>query len=274
MQVAEYSPESSLTLVMTPELLLKHHDEATLWPAGCGLALGEAYERALGVRQLRLRRGEQPRGYKVGFTNRTIWERYGVYAPIWGTVWNTTLAFCEGEGEVALAGTCQPRIEPECVFGLKATPPAKPAPDQLLACIAWMAPGFEIVQSHMKDWKFVAADTVADSGLHARLLVGPQIPVGPGDAAALDARLAAARIRLTRDGQPVDEGAGANVLDGPLHALAHFVAALRDCPGAPDLQPGDVVTTGTWTDAWPVQRGEHWRAEFGTPLAPLSVRFT
>ena len=254
---------------MTPELLLRHIDEATLWPVGCGLALGEAYERALSVRQLRIRRGEQPRGYKVGFTNRTIWERYGVYAPIWGTVWNTTLVFCEGEGELSLTGTCQPRIEPECVFGLKATPPARASLDQLLACVEWMAPGFEIVQSHLLNWKFVAADTVTDSGLHARLLVGKRMPVSGTDAAGFDAQLAAARVTLSRDGTRVDEGVGANVLDGPLHALAHFLAALRDCPGATDLQPGDVVTTGTWTDAWPVQRGEQWRAEFGPPLARM-----
>lgn len=263
---------------MTPELLLRHIDEATLWPEGCGLPVGEAYERALSVRQLRIRRGEQPRGYKVGFTNRTIWPRYGVYAPVWGTVWNTTLVFAEGEGEgrLPLAGTSQPRIEPECVFGLKATPPARPSLDALLACVDWIAPGFEIVQSHMKDWKFTAADTIADSGLHAWLLVGQRIPVAtlPRDAAGFDAQLAAAAITLFRGDERVDAGTGANVLDGPLHALSHFVSALRDCPGAPDLQPGDVVTTGTWTDAWPVQRGERWKADFGAPLAPLTVRFT
>jgi len=260
---------------MKPEILLRHLDDATLWPLGCGVDVAEAYQRALAVRQLRTRRGEQPRGYKVGFTNRTIWERYGVYAPIWGTVWNTTLSFCEGEGEIALAGTCQPRIEPECVFGLKATPPAHATLDQLLACVEWIAPGFEIVQSHMKDWKFTAADTVADSGLHGRLLVGRRIAVDafPREALAFDAQLAAARITLRRGGERIDEGTGANVLDGPLHALAHFLAALRACPGAPDLQPGDVVTTGTWTDAWPVHRGEQWRAEFDPPLAPLAVRF-
>ena len=261
---------------MTPELLLRHADDATPWPTGCGLSVGEAYERALSVRQLRIARGEQPRGFKVGFTNRTIWPRYGVYAPIWGTVWNTTLAFCEGEGEVPLAGTCEPRLEPECVFGLKATPPARASLDDLLACVDWIAPGFEIVQSHMPGWKFTAADTVADGGLHARLLVGPRVSATqfPRDATAFDAQLAQAAITLSRGGAVVDQGRGANVLDGPLHALAHFVAALRDCPGAPDLQPGDVVTTGTWTDAWPVHRGEQWRADFTAPLAPLSVRFT
>ena len=261
---------------MTPEVLLQHLDTATPWPAGCGLPAGEAYERALSVRQLRIARGEQPRGYKVGFTNRTIWPRYGVFAPIWGTVWNTTLSFCDGEGELSLAGTCQPRIEPECVFGLKATPPARASLDELLACVEWIAPGFEIVQSHMPDWRFTAADTIADSGLHARLLVGRKIPAEslPRDATGFDTELAAAPIALLKGGEHVDQGTGANVLDGPLHALSHFVSALRDCPGATDLQPGDVVTTGTWTDAWPVHRGEEWRAVFGAPLTSLTVRFT
>lgn len=261
---------------MTPEMLLRHWDEGTPWPAGCGLAIGQAYERALSVRQLRIRRGEQPRGFKVGFTNRNIWPHYGVYAPVWGTVWNTTLSFCEDEGVLSLAGTCQPRIEPECVFGFKAAPPARPSLADLLACIEWIAPGFEIVQSHLPDWKFTAADTAADGALHARLLVGRKVDAGglPRDPEAFDAQLASARIVLSRSGARVDEGQGANVLEGPLHVLAHFVGALRDCPGAPDLQPGDVVTTGTWTEAWPVRRGEQWRADFDPPLPALAVRFT
>lgn len=260
---------------MTPDQLLHHHDAATPWPAGCGLDLTQAYERAAAVRQLRIARGEQPRGYKVGFTNRGIWPRYGVYAPIWGTVWNTTLSFCEDEGELSLAGTCEPRLEPECVFGLRAAPPPGAGLAALRDCIEWIAPGFEVVQSHMPGWKFAAADTVADGGLHARLLVGRKIAADslPPDAMAFDQLLAGARVRLSRDGEQVDSGAGANVLDGPLHALLHFVQALRANPGATDLRPGDVVTTGTWTDAWPVRPGERWHAAFDAPLPALAVRF-
>ena len=61
--------------------------------------------------------------------------------------------------------------------------------------------------------------------------------------------------------------------DGPLHALAHFVKELRACPGAADLKAGDIVTTGTWTDAWPVASGQVWTARFSNPLEPLKVRF-
>jgi 2-keto-4-pentenoate hydratase len=261
---------------MTPEQLLDHYDAGAPWAAGCGLDVPQAYDRALSVRQLRLNRGEQARGYKVGFTNRTIWPRYGVYAPIWGTVWDSTLSFCDDSGDVSLDRTCQPRLEPECVFGLRATPPARASLDQLLASIDWIAPGFEVVQSHMPDWKFSAADTIADSGLHARLLVGRKISTSelPRAAAAFDAALAAAGVTLRKGEEQVDQGTGANVLDGPLHALAHFLAALRDCPGATDLLSGDVVTTGTWTDAWPVRPGETWRADFEGALSPLTVRFT
>jgi 2-keto-4-pentenoate hydratase len=259
---------------MTPEQLLRHYDHASYWSQGCGLDVEAAYQQALAVRALRRARGEQPRGFKIGFTNRGIWPRYQVFAPIWGTVYDTTLSLCDGMGDVSLAGTCQPRIEPECVFGLSSTPPADPTPDQLLACIEWVAPGFEIVQSHQPGWKFTAADTVCDGALHARLLVGRRDPVDASTgAAAFELNLAAARVSLAQDGRKVDEGAGANVLDGPLHALAHFLQALRACPGAPDLMPGDVVTTGTWTDAWPVTPGETWTATFDAPLSTLSVKF-
>ncbi|CAN7620338.1 hydratase [Acidovorax sp. LjRoot66] len=265
---------------MTPETLLAHYDSGALWPAsGAASANGDvpgAYQTALAVRALRQARGEVPRGYKIGFTNRNIWAHYNVFGPIWGTVWSTTLAFCGGDGSVSLDHCAQPRIEPEAVLGLRATPAPDASLDDLFDAIDWVAPGFEIVQSHQPDWKFNAAQTVADSALHARLLVGPQRPVREfaSSAAELDQHLAAARVTLLRDGELVEQGKGANVLEGPLSALHYFLKELRACPGAPDLMPGDVVTTGTWTNAWPVQAGQRWSADFDAPLSRLSVTFT
>jgi 2-oxo-3-hexenedioate decarboxylase len=262
---------------MTPEDLLRHIDSGALW--ACvpsreeGLDVAQAYQRALAVRALRIARGEKPLGYKIGFTNRTIWERYGVYAPIWGSVWDSTLTYCEGRGRIALAGTCQPRLEPEAVFGLRKTPAVDATLEQLFEAIEWIAPGFEVVQSHLQDWKFAAADTVLDSGLHARLLVGARRPVQDiaRSGASLDAALAHTEVELRRDGVLLESGRGANVLDGPLHALLHFLRELRQCPNAPDLRPGDVVTTGTWTDAWPIVPGDQLTAQFSEILSSLAV---
>jgi len=267
-------------MTITPDLLLQHGDTGTLWPAADRddanwPDLEVAYRDALAVRALREKRGEKPAGYKIGFTNRTIWERYGVFAPIWGTVWDTTLTRCEGEGSLSLSHLSQPRLEPEVVFGIRATPPRSPTLEALFGCIEWLAPGFEVVQSHCEGWKFSAPETVADSGLHGRLLVGKTTPVRnlADSGEALDKLLAACKVRLLHGNQQVDQGQGANVLDGPLHALLYFVEELAQYPDAPQLQAGDVVTTGTWTDAWPVAPGQTWRAEFDAPMASLMVRF-
>lgn len=267
---------------LTPAALLMHHDTGQLWPGPQAALMGEgltdAYRLALQVRALRLARGEQPRGFKIGFTNRGIWQRYNVFAPIWGTVYDSGLhhADADGHAQVPLARTCQPRIEPEAVFGLRHGVPSGCSLDELFEAIEWVAPGFEVVQSHLPGWSFEAADTVADGALHARLLVGRPMPMRDWaqDATALQAGLAACRVRLLRDGQPVDEGSGRAVLDDPLSALHHFVQALAEQPGAPALQAGDVVTTGTWTDAWPVEAGQTWQAAFDAPLGRLAVSFT
>ena len=240
-----------------------------------GFDVAAAYQSALAVRGLRISRGELPRGYKIGFTNRNIWPRYQVFAPIWGTVWDSTLQFCDGQGTVALSGACQPRLEPEAVFGLHTMPPPNATLAQLFDCLDWVAPGFEIVQSHLPDWKFTAADTVADGGLHALLLVGRKVPVRElaASAESLEQQLTAATVVLFKDGNSVEQGQGINVLEGPLHALHYFMQELGNCPNAPGLQAGDVVTTGTWTDAWPVAAGQSWTAQFSVPLSRLEVTF-
>ncbi|MBS3995840.1 MAG: fumarylacetoacetate hydrolase family protein [Hydrogenophaga sp.] len=264
---------------MTPQQLLQHHDNGLLWSPADRVALPEdlpsAYRQALAVRQLRLQRGERPCGYKIGFTNRTIWPLYNVFAPIWGTVWEGGLSFCEGEGEMDLAATCQPRIEPEIVFGLRASPARDASPEDLFDALDWLAPGVEVVQSHCPDWRFAASETVTDGGLHARLLVGPRIAVREiaSSAAELNTLLASAQVTLLKNGTAVAQGQGVHVLGSPLLALHHFLRELRQCPDATDLQPGDVVTTGTWTDAFPIAPGERWSAQFSSPLHSLSMTF-
>lgn len=263
---------------MTPQDLLQHSDTGELWPEDCGAMFADvpsAYRSALAVRALRIVRGEMPRGYKIGFTNRTIWPRYNVYAPIWGSMWDTTVSSCDGTGTLSLTRLCQPRIEPEAVFGFRASPRTGASLDDLFDALDWVAPGFEVVQSHLPDWKFAAPQTVADGGLHARLLVGRRVPITElaRNADQLRRTLACARVRLYQNGILAEVGAGANVLDSPLQALQHFLNELRACPGASDVVAGDMVTTGTWTDAWPVRPGETWTARFDSVLPPLEVAF-
>ncbi len=218
-----------------------------------GLSLAAAYRVGALVRDARLARGARVVGRKIGFTNRGIWDEYGVYAPIWGYVYDTTL---HEFGEPARAGDyLEPRIEPEIVFALGGPVGPGMSLSEIAGAIAWVAHGFEIVQSLYPGGRFAAPDTVAALGLHGGLWVGPRRPLGPADAAALETF----EINLLRDGVVVDHGRGANVLDGPLRALAHLARVLEE--DGPPLAPGEIVTTGTLTRAFPVQPGEVWTTE-------------
>jgi 2-oxo-3-hexenedioate decarboxylase len=220
-----------------------------------------------------LSQGWKPLGRKIGFTNRTIWPRYGVYEPIWGTVYDRTLSHVrdDGHAELALAGLLNPRIEPEICFGLRSAPRGAGV-EALLEAIDWAAHSIEIVQSPFPGWKFKLADCTAVNGLHGRLLVGRRVPLR--ELPQLAAALPKLRVELLRNGEPVDRGIGANVLDSPLAALGYLVEVLRRQPEAPPLAPGELISTGTITDAHPVRPGETWSTRLeGLPLPGMTVHF-
>ena len=236
-----------------------------------GLSINQAYAAAQDTQRRRAARGERLAGWKIGFTNRSLWDRYDVHAPIWGPVWDTTTTLLDStQARLSLSGLSQPRLEPEVVFGFAQAPTAGMSRGELQACLAWVAHGFEIVHTHYADWRFKAADTVADFALHGRLVVGPRQPVQHWPTLADD--LAALRLSLSCDGARKDEGLGRVVLDGPVHALQLWLqAAATETPDWP-VAAGDVVTTGTLTDAWPLQAGQHWQTSLSdTRLPGLSL---
>ena len=239
-----------------------------------GFRLADAYRVAADVRARRVARGERPVGRKIGFTNRTIWAEYDVWAPIWGTVYDSTVQrLARPQEHFALDRMIDPRIEPEIVFGLAHAPEAGMDEAALLGCIDWVAHGYEIVQSIYPDWKFTAADTVAAFGLHGALLIGQPRSVSD-DRAGWRAALSSFEISLTCDGAEADHGQAANVLGGPLLALRHLVDLLAQDSAQPPLAAGEIVTTGTLTRALPIKPGQRWQTRLqGLPLPGLDVRF-
>jgi len=251
---------------------------ATLTGRVPGFDLDAAYAVAREVLRRREQRGWRRIGRKVGFTNRTIWDQYGVHRPIFGYMYDETVHWSDAGGpglyELSLDGLVQPLIEPEIVFRLRASPPATDDPVALLAAVEWVGHGFEVVQCHFPDWKFQAADTVADGGLHGRYVVGPRLPVEESGRGELAERLAGFGAVLLKDGAPVAEGGGGLVLGSPIAVLAHLVEVLAGLPDHPPLEGGELVTTGTLTAAVPVAPGETWETRLeGLPFRGFGVRF-
>jgi 2-oxo-3-hexenedioate decarboxylase len=227
------------------------------------------------IERRRRAQGWQPVGRKIGFTNRTIWPRYGVYRPMWAHVWQHTVQHADaGRATLSLANFVQPRIEPEVVFGLSSSVPLTDDAREVLRHVAWLAPGFEIVQSHFPGWRFAAPDCTAAFGLHGALVVGSRVPVTEANRESLASMLPRFEVTLRRGGVIVDRGVGANVLDSPALALAHLARVLAQQPAFPPLAAGEIVTTGTITDAWPVAAGETWSSDYGAlGLEPLQWQF-
>jgi 2-keto-4-pentenoate hydratase len=232
-----------------------------------GLSPEAGYGAARALHAHRLALGWKPVGRKIGFTNRTLWSRYGVHEPMWGMVYDRTLIHAEdARATVSLERLAQPRIEPEICFKLKAAPRSSAAAD-LVASLEWMAHSVEIVQCHHPAWKVTIADCTTDNGLHGRLVVGAPLALH-----ALEA-LPDAQAKLFKGDQLVDQGVGANVLGGPLTALAFLVDLLKRQPEAPPLRAGEIISTGTLTDAHPVAPGETWRTEV-SGFRGLSLAFS
>ena len=236
------------------------------------LDTARAYAVVARVRAMREARGERPAGRKIGFTNMTIWPRYGVTAPMWNYVFDRTVRdLGAGSGGLDLAGLPEPRIEPEVVLHLGRAPSPGMSEAELFGCVDWVAAGFEVVQSVYPGWKLTLPEATAAFGLHGALLIGPRHPVA-ADCAGWEHALGSFSVRLSRDGGPAIEGHATDVLGGPLKALDFLVEEIaRHSPEAV-LEAGEVVTTGTLTDAQPLGPAEAWSAAFdGIPFEPLRL---
>ena len=252
---------------LATRLIAAHDGAQTLAPITAEAAdfdIAAAYDVLAEIERRRRAQGWMPVGRKIGFTNRTIWSRYGVYDPMWAHVWTHTVQHArDGRATQSLAGFVRPRIEPEVLFCLRGPIAGDADAHAVLRSVAWIAPGFEIVQSHFPDWKFKAPDCTAAFGLHAALVVGTPVPVTDANRAALASRLPTFELTLRNGEVVIDRGVGANVLDSPALALTHLARVLAGQPQFEPLEAGEIVTTGTITDAWPVTPGQTWTSDYG-----------
>lgn len=235
----------------------------------------DAYAVAEMVHRMRLKEGMVPIGRKIGFTNPKMWSIYGVCEPIWGYIYDTTVIRLTGASTVRcrIGHFAEPKIEPEIVVHFGSAPSVDANTAEVLASIDWVAHGVEIVQSHFPGWKFQAADTIADWGLHATLIVGKPMNVTQlGENVLHD--LENFTVRLSCDGTMLEQGRGSNALGSPIKAVGHLIKVLSNQPYATPIQPGELVTTGTLTAALPIHPGQTWNTSLnGIELSDIFISF-
>lgn len=141
-------------------------------------------------------------------------------------------------GETRLRG-----LELEIAFRIDGPLPAKDAPDFLdrLAASVTPMPAFEVVDSRLADPQAAGALwRLADFQMNAGLILGEPLAKGgwkPED-------FARPTVRLSLDGKDVANGPATLNTRTPFIMLADLVRDCRHCGG---VQPGHVVTTGSFT---------------------------
>jgi 2-keto-4-pentenoate hydratase len=242
-----------------------------------GFDLDAAYAVEGTLKQFLEAEGHKSVGRKVGYANKAMWRMLKVETLVWAHMYEHTVYFSDANSAtLRIAHPRSLKIEPEIVFGLKQPVEG----DRLDATAAlsstdWLAIGFEIIDCPFPDWKFQPADFVASFGLHAALAVGERVQVRPEMIPKIVEELPNVKVRVSRNGEFVDEGSGRNSLKSPALCLAELGAAIRLRYPSEALSAGEIISSGTLTPGHAAERGEVWTVEVeGLPLPPLTLRLS
>src|SRR4051794_33805408 len=241
-----------------------------------GFSVATAYDVERQLADRRRASGHGTVGRKVGYANKAMWRVLKLDTLVWAHMYNETVHYATGgEADYALGSARAPKVEPEIVFKLK-IPIASEGLDATAALshVEWLAIGFEVIDCPFPNWQVKPPDFVAAFGLHAGLIVGEPMNVEASAIPSLVDQLAAFKVKVSKNGEFVEEGAGKNSLRSPALCLAELGGAMLK-RGGESLAAGDLISSGTLTAGHLAHSGETWRAEVdGLPLAPLTVRLS
>jgi 2-keto-4-pentenoate hydratase len=236
--------------------------------------LDAAYAIENTLMKLRASAGHRPVGRKVGYANKAIWRILKLETLVWGHMYDDTVHHAESNStSLSLPHARSLKIEPEIVFGLK-QPITSAGLDAaaVLNLVDWLALGFEIIDCPFPEWKFQPSDFVASFGLHAALVIGEKTHVHGDLVPKLVDELPKFTVRMSKDGEFVEEGSGKNCLRSPALCLAELGGAILSRFPDELLGTAEIISSGTLTAGHPTSAGDGWTAELqGLALPPLKL---
>lgn len=228
---------------------------------GLGLAGAYAIQRAL-IERL-CASGDAGAGWKVGMASAVGRSASGGAGPIYGRLLSQMVV--DGSRPIEIARLRTPRVEGEIAFVLDRPlrGPGVTVAD-VLAAARGVVPALEIIAGRLEPGEHRPEDFVADNASSALAVVGG----APTPIEGLDLRLLG--MVLSRDGEVLGTGAGAQVLGHPARSVAWLANALAAHGQA--LEAGELVLAGSLCGAHPVAPGDTVTAEFDR-LGSVSATF-
>lgn len=211
-------------------------------------------------------------GYKAALTNPAVQKRFGVDAPVRGSLLDRMIL--RDGVEVPAKFGARPLYEADLVVVVRDAGIHDAAtPAEVLQHLIAIHPFIELADLVVEDPAKVNAPvlTLINAGSRAGVL-GAAIPVR--DHAGLETALRDMRVRV-QDGQgnAIDAGRGSDVLGHPLNAVIWLAADLKR--SGLTLKAGDIVSLGSFSKLLPPKAGTSARVIYeGLPGNPsVSVRF-
>lgn len=215
------------------------------------LTVDDAYHISLRMLARREQEGEAVVGKKIGVTSLAVQQMLDVHQPDFGFLTNVMQHPHDARLSLTGTGLIQPRAEAEIAFMLKRDLQGPGVTrDDVLAATEWVAPCFEIVDSRIDNWRIRIQDTVADNASCGVFVVGETHT----DPHSLD--LAAVRMQMWRNGEPVGAGLGSAVQGHPAEAVAWLANTLGRF--AIPFRRGELILSGSLGPLVPATAGDRF----------------
>ena len=227
------------------------------------LTVEDAYSIQLETVQLKLAKGKEVIGKKVGLTSVAMQKMLNVNEPDYGHLLNDMRV--EDGATVKVNSMISPKVEAEIGFILEEdlVGPNVTYLDVMMAT-KYVVPTIEVIDSRIADWKIKLVDTVADNGSSAKVVVGDKKTMLD----SIDLRTNS--MVLFKNEELIATGAGAAALGHPAQAIAWLANKLHQF--GITLKKGELILPGALSGAVTVSAGDTIEAKFGT-LGSVTIYF-
>ena len=199
------------------------------------------------IRRRKMSRGHKIVGMKMGLTSWAKMKQMGVEMPCYGFLADY---FSLPDGaQVPFDELIHPKVEAEIAFVTNKELSGKNLTvEEVLAATELVVPAVEIIDSRYKDFKFDLTSVQADNSSSTRFVVGSHA------AKPEDFDWSTLGVVMQKNGEIIELGAGAAVLDHPAASVAMLASMLAERNEV--IPAGTFIMTGGITAAVLVQRGD------------------
>ena len=199
------------------------------------------------IRRRKMSRGHKIVGMKMGLTSWAKMKQMGVEMPCYGFLADY---FSLPDGaQVPFDELIHPKVEAEIAFVTNKELSGKNLTvEEVLAATELVVPAVEIIDSRYKDFKFDLTSVQADNSSSTRFVVGSHA------AKPEDFDWSTLGVVMQKNGEIIELGAGAAVLDHPAASVAMLASMLAERNEV--IPAGTFIMTGGITAAVLVERGD------------------